>query len=1616
MPSNPITPEEQYDILINRSLTPRDGVTTETYMAAGYITMPPATVDGPVKWRLFDAAYIKTGIVDPNRLGTGATGAGNLYLADDGTWKVISGAPGIGDMLKATYDTDNSGIVDKAEALMTLGRNSTGATLYKGTIIRIQGSTGHLPNFVKAQGNNDANSAQTFGVIAVDIPNNSDGYVVVQGTIDNLDTRSVATNPFTDVTLADGDILYLHPTIPGYLTNVKPSAPQHLVYVGVVTRTSPTNGTIVYRIQNGYELDEIHDVAIASKANNDLLVYESATSLWKNKTFSAIFGGTPLVSVPTLAAVTTAGNTTTNAITVGGLTVATNLIYTDTVNGRVGIGTTSPAYRLDVKGTTTTHAVSSDIGYNISRVAAPTGTLTLTPSTGGSVDVGQHYYFVSFVTAIGETTVALSTSITIVSGSQTVTITGIPTSTDPRVTGRRIYRTRAGQTSDRGALLTTINDNTTTSYVDTVADSTLPNTGDWAAYRENTTSRQITIDGTRAMLLGTAITSIGFGAGANITTAGLTTLVGYNAGNAITYGFQNTLVGTQAGRFVTTGNGNTVLGSYALMWATTASDNISIGQGSSFYNVTGSYNIAIGSGALSGQSGASHSSNIAIGTSALANLGAANNNVALGYFAGRYISNGSANTLSSNSIFIGYDARPNAISQTNQIVIGYSVSGLGSNTTILGNSSTTFTSIPAGNLAVGTTTDNGNKLNVAGTTRLGGNTVVNGTTEDASGTATLTIQTTNTSLRLGGNTTYSWIQTHSGKPLYINELGNNVILNLGGGSVGIGTASPGYKLDVNGAVRVQSIAAGTADYDRFLVSDSGVVKYRTGNEILSDIDVPGYVSSRGENLVTNGTGLRKSNYNFSAFTFVGSEAYYSTGSFRDTTFNSSPVTDEAIPVDVNQRYRLSVSARQNPYVGARYYVGVSLIDADGLPVNASNHMYKANTLTTLAAPLNPGDTVMYLTSAANWENGGTAGVNTHLRSIILWNYVNSLGYAFPALTYSRNWYGNMWDPGSVNTTTNTITLRVPWAFSTIAAGTQLSNGSSGGTYKYITAVNVQIPNTWTNYTGTIEGVDTTGTNVTDKFAPGTAAIKILFLNNRDVAGATVYYTNVQFGLDLINPNTLILNQSASVQTANFNISGNGYIGGNLGLGTTVSAGFKLDAVGSGRFQANSLTTTVASGGLTLANTTAATSGVTQQNSPSVIFSGSAWVSGALKTHDIAIQSEPQTWDSTRMIWYKRLNSGSWIPFFGLRSDSTPQYSLFLYPVGYLKDGVGQAHSAGFTISNGIQATAVLQQFSPAFMVQGYGWNGTSSVLTSSSWLFAPEAGTTTFQGVSKFIYNESLNNELVRYEFGERLGMWVNKLSLANYVTTINSRTTITGSVTAASAIARGTYLNQTLVAAANNDVLVGLDINPTFTNGAFTGVQQENLVVRGGTNPLIRFKNAAGTTIWGQFGANATELSFNAQAGSLNFVAGNTQALYIFTATRNVLIQNGGTFTDVGYRLDVNGTFRAQGSITATLASTSTANVVYYNSSTGLLTYGAVPTPTTFQIDYDYNIVGLKNGSNVVFTSSANFVLTTTRVYLNGVRLTRGVGYDYVETGTNQITLASAPNPTDQLIIEYQL
>lgn len=158
--------------------------------------------------------------------------------------------------------------------LIAAVRNETGATLTKGTVVYPAGASGNKMLVQKALANSDATSAQTYGMIQADIPNNQNGFVVISGLVSGLDTSG----------LVEGGILYLSPTTAGGYTQTKPYAPNHLVYVGIVTRVHATQGEIQTRIQNGYELDEIHDVQITSIANNDILQYDSASSLWKNVT------------------------------------------------------------------------------------------------------------------------------------------------------------------------------------------------------------------------------------------------------------------------------------------------------------------------------------------------------------------------------------------------------------------------------------------------------------------------------------------------------------------------------------------------------------------------------------------------------------------------------------------------------------------------------------------------------------------------------------------------------------------------------------------------------------------------------------------------------------------------------------------------------------------------------------------------------------------------------------------------------------------------------------------------------------------------------------------------------------------------------------------------------------------------------------------------------------------------------------------------------------------------------------------------------------------------------------------------------------------------------------
>jgi len=95
--------------------------------------------------------------------------------------------------------------------------------------------------------------------------------------------------------------------------------------------------------------------------------------------------------------------------------------------------------------------------------------------------------------------------------------------------------------------------------------------------------------------------------------------------------------------------------------------------------------------------------NTSIGYTSMLNVTSGNSNVVIGSAASRYIADKStAATIINNSLLIGFRTSPLADSQTNQIVIGYDATGLGSNTVVLGNSSIITTAL-RGNVGIGTT-------------------------------------------------------------------------------------------------------------------------------------------------------------------------------------------------------------------------------------------------------------------------------------------------------------------------------------------------------------------------------------------------------------------------------------------------------------------------------------------------------------------------------------------------------------------------------------------------------------------------------------------------------------------------------------------------------------------------------------------------------------------------------------------------------------------------------------------------------------------------------------------------------------------------------------------------
>ena len=150
--------------------------------------------------------------------------------------------------------------------------NNTGSTLVSGQIVYVTGSQGNRLTVALASASSEATSTRTFGIVTETILNETEGFIATSGLVRGLNTSS----------FAEGSVLWLG-TSAGTYTTTRPAAPNHGVLVGFVVRQHANVGSVFVHIANGYELDELHNVLIASKQDGQALVYEASSGLWKNK-------------------------------------------------------------------------------------------------------------------------------------------------------------------------------------------------------------------------------------------------------------------------------------------------------------------------------------------------------------------------------------------------------------------------------------------------------------------------------------------------------------------------------------------------------------------------------------------------------------------------------------------------------------------------------------------------------------------------------------------------------------------------------------------------------------------------------------------------------------------------------------------------------------------------------------------------------------------------------------------------------------------------------------------------------------------------------------------------------------------------------------------------------------------------------------------------------------------------------------------------------------------------------------------------------------------------------------------------------------------------------------
>jgi hypothetical protein len=313
--------------------------------------------------------------------GTSFLGAKSLYRNNDGI--IIGGDIWAGAEMLCVFNSFLNGfqcIGTSPNSLFAYVVNADSVAITRGQPVYAFGSTGNRMSVQLAYNTTDATSAQTYGLVySTSIAAGQKGIIIIQGVLDGLNLGG---------TWADGDPVYLGTTA-GTITKTKQYAPNHLVYLGVVERANAGNGIMYVRVQNGFELDELHNVQAQSPTLNDTLYYDNAVTpaQWKTASIATILGYTPIsaTSTDTLTnkritarsgTVVSSATPTINTDNVDFFSITGQLVdITNMSTNLTGVPTEGQTLWIAITGTAA-RAINWGTSFEASTIALPTTTVT----------------------------------------------------------------------------------------------------------------------------------------------------------------------------------------------------------------------------------------------------------------------------------------------------------------------------------------------------------------------------------------------------------------------------------------------------------------------------------------------------------------------------------------------------------------------------------------------------------------------------------------------------------------------------------------------------------------------------------------------------------------------------------------------------------------------------------------------------------------------------------------------------------------------------------------------------------------------------------------------------------------------------------------------------------------------------------------------------------------------------------------------------------------------------------------------------------------------------------------------------------------------------------------